>query len=156
MSPEVVRRLSEEFSNFVGYKEPSLLKMAKIKHFIGERIQLMCEDWLSVPALALGASGVASVVANVVPRIMVEMYNAFVEGNMPKARELQIKLIPLMDTIGTGAGGSDTSPAPIKAAMNMLGLAAGAPRLPVVESSKETIRELKIILPGLIPSMKVV
>jgi len=155
MSPEVVEKLSNQFSNFVGYKEPSLLKMGKIKHLAGNKLNLISEDWLFLPALSLGASGVASVVANVVPRKVADIYDNFTKGRLEEARKLQIELIPLMDLVGIGAGGRDTSPAPIKAAMNMVGLAAGSPRLPLVAASEETRAELKILLSRLIPTMKV-
>lgn len=156
MSPEVVARLHEEFSNLVGYKEPSLLKMGKILHLTGRKLALISEDWLFVPALALGASAVASVAANIVPRMEVDMYEAFVRGDMEGARSIQIRFVPLMEALGIGGGGRETSPGPIKEAMNMLGLAAGKPRLPIVPVDEETKRELREVLSELIPSMRVV
>lgn len=154
MSPDVVGKLSKQFSHFVGYKEPSLMKMGQIKYLTEDRIQLISEDWLFLPALALCASGVASVVANIVPKMMVDIYYNFTKGRMQEARTIQISLLPLMDLIGIGAGGRDTSPSPIKAAMDMLGLAAGPPRLPLVSASEETKAQLKAMLAKIMPSMK--
>jgi 4-hydroxy-tetrahydrodipicolinate synthase len=153
LSPEIVQRLANEFSNFTGYKEPSLAKVQKIKSLVGERLPLIVEDWLFLPGLVLGASGVQTVVGSVVPQMVLEIYDKYVKGKIEEAAKIQIQLYPLIEILGSGAGGTDPSPAPIKAAMNMLGLAAGDPRLPVLPASLETRRQLRTLLAELVPTV---
>jgi 4-hydroxy-tetrahydrodipicolinate synthase len=155
MSPEVVQRLYEEFPNFAGYKVGSLLQMSEVILSTDNKLPVIAEDFYFLPALAIGASAVGSVTANIVPKMMRDIYDSYVEGNMEKAREMFIQLVPLMELIGTGGGGSETSPAPIKEAMNMLGLAAGKPRLPLVPVTQATRNALRVALAKLIPSLSV-
>ncbi len=155
MSVDVVLRLQKEHANFIGYKEMSLLKMGKILNLKGDRLSLVTEDWVFTPALALGATSVASVAANIFPKMMVDIYDGVLDGNFEKARNMQTKLIPLMEMLGIGAGGRETNPVPIKAAMDILGLTGGKPRLPLVPASPETVSELKVMLAKIIPSMSI-
>jgi 4-hydroxy-tetrahydrodipicolinate synthase len=149
LSPEIVVRLANEFSNFSAYKEPSLAKAQKIMGLLGRRLSILVEDWLFVPGLVIGASGVQTVVGSVVPQMVLDMYDKFVEGEIEEAAKIQIQLYPLIEILGSGAGGTDPSPAPIKAAMNMIGLAGGDPRLPILPASTETRKRLRTLLAGL-------
>lgn len=153
LSPEVVVRLANEFSNFSAYKEPSLAKAQRIMGNLGGRLPILVEDWLFVPGLAIGASGVQTVVGSLVPQMVLDMNDKFVKGRIEEAAKIQIQLYPLIEILGSGAGGTDPSPAPIKAAMNMIGLAGGDPRLPVLPASMETRKQLRTLL-GRLPSVK--
>ena len=99
---------------------------------------------MTLPILCLGGKGVISVAANVAPHLMKEMYNAFKEGNLDKAVELHHKLTPLFDVLFI-----DTNPIPVKKALNLMGLAAGKPRMPLVELSEEKTEKLKSVLKSL-------
>jgi len=75
---------------------------------------------------------------------MKDMYNAFKSGNLELARELHYKLMPLFEVLFI-----DTNPIPVKKALELMGLAAGKPRLPLVELSKEKTEKLKEVLKSL-------
>ena len=86
------------------------------------------DDPMLLPHLAAGAVGTVSVCSHLVgPRIK-DIFNAWNQGRVAEARSLYAGLLPLMSTIMT----LTTSPIPVKAALGMLGLDVGEPRLPLV------------------------
>lgn len=146
---ETTLRLSK-VKNIVGIKEAScdLEQIMKIlKDAPKEFTVLSGEDSWTFAMMCLGAKGVISVASNVAPRAYSDMVHAYLEGNMNKARELHYKYYDLSKVIFC-----ETSPGPIKAAMEMMGMPSGKPRLPLVEpmpASKEKVRkvlqELKLV-----------
>ncbi len=92
--------------------------------------------------LSLGGSGIISASANVVPKIFVDIYNAFLNNEIKKAFHLQKKLVGLKKALFL-----ETNPSPIKYALSVLGFGTGKVRLPLVEVKKETreiiLKELK-------------
>ncbi len=142
-TPETVRRLSE-IDGVAGIKEASgnLKQVAEIIKITPEEFVLLSgDDFLTLPVLLMGGKGVISVAANVAPHIMQEMYQAFRNGNVERARELHYRLMPLYDALFI-----DTNPVPVKRAMELMGLAAGKPRLPLVELNEEKTEKLKAVL----------
>ena len=89
-----------------------------------------------------------SVAANIVPDKIVKMVDAFLEGDIETSRSLHYELMPLFKALFI-----ETNPGPIKAAMEILGYAAGKPRLPLVEVRRETREKLREVLVdlGLVP-----
>ncbi len=97
------------------------------------------EDALNFPILAVGGSGVISVLSNVVPADVKKLYTLIKEGKTEKACALQDKLLPLSQACFL-----EVNPIPAKAAMNLLGFNAGTPRAPLSEmepSNKEKLRK---------------
>jgi dihydrodipicolinate synthase len=90
-------------------------------------ILLSGDDVATLPLMSIGAAGVISVIANILPGKMVEMVNAFESGNLKKASSLHYELAPLMKALFI-----ETNPAPIKTAAQLAGHAAGGLRLPLV------------------------
>ena len=77
--------------------------------------------------LAVGAEGVVSVVANLVPRDVIAMVDAFQSGDLAEARRLHAKLFPLCrDLLGLAS-----NPIPVKLALGLLGRGNGELRLPM-------------------------
>ncbi len=152
--PESVAKLANEHSNFTAYKEQSLFRILQLKHVLGGRLQIIGEDWVWLPCMAIGVNGVQSVVGSIFPKMMVEMYNDFKKGNVEKALQTQIKITPLMEPLGIGIGGSEPNPSPLKAVMSMLGRPGGNPRLPLVPASEELKKTLKLRLIQIDPSLK--
>jgi len=97
------------------------------------------DDSMTLPFMALGAKGVVSVVANVVPKDVKRMVDAFAAGGAEKARKLNAKLYPLSKAMFV-----ETNPGPVKTAMHLLGMIEPTLRLPMAEpseASKERIRK---------------
>ncbi|WP_456468985.1 4-hydroxy-tetrahydrodipicolinate synthase [Archaeoglobus sp.] len=142
-TPELIRKLAG-IDNIVGIKEASgnLKQISEIIRTTPEDFILLSgDDFLTLPILCLGGKGVISVAANVAPHLMKEMYEAFVGGELKKATEIHHKLTPLFDVLFI-----DTNPIPVKRAMDLMGLAAGKPRLPLVELSEEKTERVKAVL----------
>lgn len=94
------------------------------------------DDALTLPLMALGGSGVISVISNLLPARVKALTKACLEGSFAEARNIHFELLPLMK-----AAFVETNPAPIKLAMNLAGLPAGPCRLPMgrLSSSSEAI-----------------
>jgi len=91
-----------------------------------------------VPIMSVGGLGVISVVSNVAPKMTHDMAEAYLNGDVVKARELQFKLNPLVKALF-----SEVNPTPIKMALNMIGIHAGIPRLPLTEMCPEKASVLR-------------
>ena len=134
----------------VGIAVETMARLCKHKNIIGvkdatadlmrpSRERLACGlDWLMVSgedgtALgynAHGGQGCISVTANVAPRLCAEFQAACAAGDFARAREYQDRLMPLHDALFC-----ETSPAPIKYAVSLLGKCSDSVRLPLVEAS---------------------
>ncbi|MFB0971822.1 MAG: 4-hydroxy-tetrahydrodipicolinate synthase [Tissierellia bacterium] len=90
-------------------------------------------DDVVVPLLSVGGDGVISVSANVCPQETHDMCQAFFDGDTETAKNLQIKLFPLIDSLFV-----EVNPIPVKEALNQMGMPAGAYRLPLWEPTQET------------------
>jgi len=141
--PQTVARLAE-IKNIVGIKEAStvdqvseIIELTRGKDFV----VFSGNDNQTLPILALGGVGVISVASNVAPRLVSEMVRAFRKGKVKEARELHYRLSPLFKALFL-----ETNPAPVKAALEMMGLPAGSPRLPLVEISQQNREILRKVL----------
>lgn len=144
LKPEVVAELAKE-SNIVGVKEASgsLDQITRIIELTQDEdfVVLSGDDGLTLPIMALGGVGVISVVANVAPKLMVSMVEAFRSGNTAEARKLHLALAPLIRAVFL-----ETNPIPIKKAVELIGLPAGHLRLPLAPISEDNERKLKAAL----------
>jgi len=147
LKPELVAELAKE-SNIVGIKEASgnlgqitqIIEMTQNEDFV----VLSGDDALTLPIMALGGSGVISVVANVAPKLTVSMVEAFRKGDMEEAKKLNLALAPLIRAIFL-----ETNPIPIKKAVELIGLPAGDLRLPLASMSEDNERKLRKALDDL-------
>ena len=126
-----------------GVKEAStdIRQMAELLRAAGDGCYVYGgNDDMALPALALGASGMISVTANVVPRLYGRMVRAAMNGALAEAREHFRTLAPL-----TRALFADVSPIPVKAALAEMGLIRNELRLPLTpldQAATESLREL--------------
>ena len=90
------------------------------------------DDQLNLPWLAVGASGFVSVVGHVAAPRLVELRRAFLAGDIEAARQINLGLLPLFDA-QRALGGVSMS----KAALELLGIPAGVPRLPQLPPTTE-------------------
>lgn len=119
--------------NIVGVKEASgsLEQMARIVQLCGDRLTLISgDDALTLPVLAIGGTGVISVVANILPRPVAQLVRAFERGRLTEARALHYRLLPI-----TRAMFWETNPIPVKTAMGLMGLLEPGLRLPLCPMS---------------------
>ncbi|MGW1992333.1 4-hydroxy-tetrahydrodipicolinate synthase [Embleya sp. NPDC001921] len=96
------------------------------------------EDMLNLPLLSIGAVGVVSVVGHLVSAELRAMIDAYVGGDVAKAREIHQRLLPVYTGIFRTQGVILT-----KAALGLQGLPAGPLRLPLIEASKAQIAQLR-------------
>ena len=85
-----------------------------------------------VPIMSLGGIGVISVLSNLMPKKTVEICDSFLNGDVQKARDLQLELLPLVNALF-----SDVNPIPVKAAMAHMGFCENYLRLPLVPMAED-------------------
>ncbi len=144
LSPETVARLSK-ISSIVAIKEASgnLDLVSQIKLKCGITV-LSGEDSLTVPMMALGAQGVISVTANVVPELSRRMVHAYLDGFIDEAKELHYQIYELSKVLFI-----ETNPIPVKTALALMGKIREEFRLPLCEISKENREKIRKVLVGL-------
>lgn len=91
-----------------------------------------------VPFMAMGAKGVISVMANILPKETADIANACLTGDYQKAAAMQIAHMDLMDALFC-----EVNPVPIKTAMNLLGMEVGPLRMPLCEMEDSSLSRLK-------------
>jgi len=144
LQPDLVAELAEH-PNIVGIKEASG-DITQVSRIIEETQDedfsvLSGDDAMTLPILAIGGAGVISVAANIVPGLMVEMYESFSAGDLAHAQDLHYILSPLMRAMFI-----DTNPIPVKKAVELIGMAAGPVRLPLDELDAARTEILKGVL----------
>ncbi len=126
ISPETIARLSK------------IKNIRAVKHATGSMdgasaLRALCDieilsgdDSMTLPLMAVGGTGVISVIANIVPKDTKALTDAALEGDFRKAEKLHRKLFPLSKNMFIA-----TNPIPIKTAMAMLGMCSEELRLPL-------------------------
>jgi 4-hydroxy-tetrahydrodipicolinate synthase len=140
MEAETVARLTA-FKNIVAIKEASgnLEQMSRVVQLTGGKIALLSgDDALTLPMIAVGGRGVISVVANIAPRDTADMVAKALAGDYEGARVLHYKLLSLVRSMFY-----ETNPAPVKAAMALMGMCGGDVRLPLVPLLSATLEKVK-------------
>lgn len=126
--------------NIVGIKEASgdISYTAKVAALVPELNIYSGNDDMIVPMLSLGAKGVISVLANVMPREAHDICRLYFEGNTEESRKLQLKLLGLINALFI-----EVNPVPVKTAMGLLGYRVGNLRAPLYEMSGANLEVLK-------------
>lgn len=139
--PETVATLVKENENIVGLKEATgnMAQASRTMYLCDGKLEMYSgEDGLVVPLLSIGGLGVISVIANIAPRQTHDMVMSFLEGDLEKARQMQLKSLPLVDALF-----SEVNPIPVKKALNLMGMQAGPLRSPLCEMSEENAKKLE-------------
>jgi 4-hydroxy-tetrahydrodipicolinate synthase len=140
--PATVERMAVDCSNIVAVKEASgsLDQSSEIIQRCGNRVTVLSgDDSLTLPILSVGGKGVISVVSNIAPLDVSKMIEHYLAGKVELAAGMHRRLFPLIKAMFI-----ETNPTPVKAAMDMLNMAAGEPRLPLVtptEANQKAIRQ---------------
>ena len=122
IEPKTLLYLAENVENIVAVKEAS-----------GNISQIA-----DIAAMALGGIGVISVLSNIAPRYTHDLVMSYLEGDVQKSCEMQLKALPLVRALF-----SEVNPIPVKAAMNLMGKEVGPLRMPLTEMEEEHKEALK-------------
>jgi len=139
-TPETVFELSKN-KNIIGIKEASgnISQITEIARLCGDKINIYSgNDDHILPVLSVGGKGVISTVANIAPKETSELVHSFFDGNIEKSREIQFRLIPLINALFI-----EVNPIPVKTAMRLLGWEVGELRRPLTEMNPENLKILK-------------
>jgi len=146
LDADTTLRLSK-VERIIGIKEASC-DLEQIMKIIRDAPHDFCvlsgEDSWTYAMMALGAQGVISVASNVVPHAVADMVHEYMNGHIEKSKQLHYKYLDLFKVIFV-----ESNPGPIKAAMEMMGMPAGKPRLPLVEPTEESKAKLRKVLTNL-------
>lgn len=126
--------------NIVGIKEASgdISFVTKVSRLINEDFNVYCgNDDMSIPLMSVGGMGIISVLANILPRETHEMAMAYINGDVKKAREMQLYYLEFINALFI-----ETNPIPIKEAMNLIGMNVGQYRMPLCGMEEETRAKL--------------
>lgn len=150
MEVSTMKRLVEDCPNIIGVKESNkdfehvnrvLLNCGR-DFLLYSGIELLC-----YPMLAIGGAGFISATANVEPKKVAELYNAWNDGDVKKAQDLHFELMPLNDVLF-----KDTNPSPVKVALGMMGkitpklrLPLGLPSAEIQDEVRKTLLDLAIL-----------
>jgi 4-hydroxy-tetrahydrodipicolinate synthase len=140
ITPSTLLKLCE-MQNIVAVKEASgdISQIARIKLLCGDRLDIYSgNDDQVIPILSLGAIGVISVIANIIPAEVHNMCELYFNGEHAKALKIQLGFLPLNDALFI-----ETNPIPVKTAMNLLGMEVGFLRLPLCEMEDSNLQILK-------------
>lgn len=144
MTAETIYRLSQ-IPNIIGVKEASgsLTQVSEIYRLTKGRFVIMSgDDNLFLPMMSVGCRGVISVVSNIFPERMIDLYKAFlVEKDIHKAMDIHTGLMPLMQAMFI-----ETNPIPVKAALSYLGIMENELRLPLCPLTEKNSAILRDIL----------
>lgn len=140
MLPETVARLAK-IPNIVGIKEASgnLVQASEVISACPKDFVLLSgEDPLNWPLYSIGAQGSISVTANILPQLCADLWRENVKGNVKRCREIHYQLLEINNALFI-----ETNPAPVKAALALMGQCSDELRLPMVKLKKENLEKLK-------------
>jgi len=144
VTPDVAYTLFNEVDNIIGIKEASanLRQVAEIRERCGEEfIILSGDDFTILPLLALGGKGVISVVSNIVPKLVHQLWANFEAGQIKEASKIQVDLLALTRMLFI-----ETNPIPVKTALSLMGKMDFEVRLPLTEMRPENKEKLRGVL----------
>lgn len=143
LQPETIGRLAQ-VPNIVAVKEASgsLDQVSQINCLTPPEFTIYSgDDSLTLPMLAVGATGVVSVASHLVGDLIQQMICAFEEGHVQTATQIHLKLFPLFKALFL-----TTNPIPVKAALRFQGLDVGFTRLPLCDPPAEVLKSLQTVM----------
>ena len=143
MLPATIARLSA-IQTIMGVKEGSgsVQQASDIVQLCGDRLTVLAgDDSLTLPMMAVGAKGVITVTANIMPVEMASLVKAFTDGKIEVARRLHFKLSPLFAALFY-----ETNPIPVKEALGLMGKIDPELRLPLCSMGQDTREKLVRVL----------
>lgn len=130
ITPKQLLELTK-LNNIIAIKEASgnISQIAEMKSICKGKLDFYSgNDDQTIPIMALGGLGVISVLANIMPREVHDMTQAYLDGDIKKALNLQLDTIDIISKLFI-----ETNPVPVKTALNIMGKEVGNLRLPLCE-----------------------
>ncbi|MFC1480499.1 4-hydroxy-tetrahydrodipicolinate synthase [Candidatus Omnitrophota bacterium] len=139
--PSTVARLSK-IDNIVAIKEAagSVQQVVDIISLCDITV-MSGDDSMTLPFMSVGATGVVSVVANLIPAKIHDLVQAYHDGDGRKSREIHYEIIELCQTMFI-----ETNPIPVKTALSMMGMVEAQWRLPLCEMGRDNKAKLNAVL----------
>lgn len=141
--PETVARLAGH-KNIVAIKEAtgSLQQASEVLALCGDQIDVFSgDDFITFPMMACGAKGVISVTANIMPKAIGDLTDAFFAGDLEKARKLHLETLKINNAMFI-----ESNPVPVKTALAMMGKCSDEVRLPLAPMSTANKAKLEAIM----------
>ncbi len=126
--------------NIVAIKEASgnMSYAMQVRKEVPELYMYSGNDDIIVPLMSIGAKGVISVVANILPEETHNICEYYLNGELDKSLGLQLEMLELINNLFI-----EVNPIPVKTAMNVLGYDVGGLKLPLCEMEEKNLEILK-------------
>ncbi|NPV69107.1 MAG: 4-hydroxy-tetrahydrodipicolinate synthase [Firmicutes bacterium] len=148
IDPATIARLVDECPNFVADKEamPNVSQLADVLSLTKGKLHVLCCDYpaysITIPTLGLGGHGTANIGGNIIPEEMAAMSRPWrTFEDVERTREIFFKYYALLKMLY-----SVTNPVAVKAALGILGLPCGKPRLPLPEMAPDRMAEMRRLM----------
>ncbi|MEK7795041.1 MAG: 4-hydroxy-tetrahydrodipicolinate synthase [Candidatus Hydrogenedentota bacterium] len=141
IEPETICKL-QQIPNVVSVKEAcgSVDQVSQILSLCDINV-MSGDDSLTLPMMAVGATGVVSVAANVAPDRVAEMCDKFLAGDLETARAIHYELMPLFKALFV-----ETNPMPVKAILAEMGMIKNVLRLPLTPMLPEKLASIRPVI----------
>ena len=141
LAPQTVVDLCHEVPNIVGVKDATgdISQVAELMSLAKGTVDVYSgNDDQIVPVLSLGGKGVISVLSNILPKETHDMVASYLEGDVAKSCEMQLKYFDLVKALFC-----EVNPIPVKKALNLMGMEVGSLRLPLTEMEDANAKRLE-------------
>ena len=141
LAPQTVVDLCHEVPNIVGVKDATgdISEVAELMSLAKGTVDVYSgNDDQIVPVLSLGGKGVISVLSNIMPKETHDMVASYLEGDVAKSCEMQLKYFDLVKALFC-----EVNPIPVKKALNLMGMEVGSLRLPLTEMEDANAKRLE-------------
>jgi len=141
--PETVARLAP-ITNIVAIKEAtgSLQQASEVLQLCGDQIDVLSgDDFITFPMMACGAKGVISVLANIMPKAVGDLTDAYFAGDLATARKLHLDTLKISNAMFI-----ESNPVPVKTALGLMGKCSDEVRLPLAPMSAANKAKLEAIM----------
>ena len=141
LAPQTVVDLCHEVPNIVGVKDATgdISEVAELMSLAKGTVDVYSgNDDQIVPVLSLGGIGVISVLSNILPKETHDMVASYLEGDVAKSCEMQLKYFDLVKALFC-----EVNPIPVKKALNLMGMEVGSLRLPLTEMEDANAKRLE-------------
>jgi len=145
MEAKTTIRLAQ-LPNIIAIKEASgnVTQSGEILAAAGDKIDILSgDDFLTLPLMAIGAKGIISVTANLMPKEVKDMVAAINKGDWTTAKALHLRMLEMHNTMFI-----ESNPVPVKTALSLIGKCEAHVRLPLVPLSAGSLDKLKSVMKG--------